>query len=272
MRIPIDRASKTPLYLQIEGFLRQTILAGTLPAYSRLPSARRLAAELGVSRVTVESAYAELEVEGLIVRRTGSGSYVNPPGPDLPTRREDMASWPLWQREVAGEAGATRDERAAEANAQRSTETRIALRGAHGHPNDVISFTGYGDPLLFRFEEFFGAIREVVWRDGVACLEVDDDRGYPPLRASIAHILTSQGIEAHPDDVLVTSGSQQALSIVTQLLLKPGDPVLVESPTYDGAIRLFHAHGLRLIGCPTDAWGMRVESRRGGANRLSRSE
>lgn len=66
-------------------------------------------------------------------------------------------------------------------------------------------------------------------------------------------------MQAHPDTVLITSGSQQALSLVAQLLLRAGDTVLVETPTYDGALNLFRAHGVRLVGCPTDAWGMRVE-------------
>ena len=96
-------------------------------------------------------------------------------------------------------------------------------------------------------------------RDGIAALEFDDRHGYGPLRATIAHVLASQGVQAQADSVLITSGSQQALTLVAQILLKPGDVVLVESPTYDLALDLFRAQHLKLIGCPIDAAGMQVE-------------
>lgn len=96
-------------------------------------------------------------------------------------------------------------------------------------------------------------------RDGIAALEFDDMHGYGPLRTTIAHILASQGVQTHPAGVLITSGSQQALALVAQILLKPGDVVLVESPTYDVALELFRSQRLKLVGCPTDAWGMQVE-------------
>src|SRR5690242_19686606 len=79
MRIPIDRRQATPLYQQIETFLRQSIVAGTLTPATRLPAARQIAHDLGVSRITVENAYAALEADGLVERRAGSGTYVRQP-------------------------------------------------------------------------------------------------------------------------------------------------------------------------------------------------
>ena len=102
--------------------------------------------------------------------------------------------------------------------------------------------------------------RQVIRRDGARSLDVDDPRGYTPLRESIGHILSSQGVVAHPDSVLITSGSQQALTLVVQLLLKAGDTVITENPTYDGALRLFRAQGVRVVSCPTDARGMQVDA------------
>lgn len=250
MRIPLDRKSETPLYAQIRDYLRENIVTGKLPANTRLPAARQLALDLGVSRVTIETAYIDLEAEGLIVRRIGSGSYVNPQAPPLAAKGKSSAKWPLWQQELVASAG----------DPGVGLSWGAAARDGIEDEGEVISFTGFGDPAQFRIEEFYAALRDVVRRDGVACLGIEDERGYAPLRASIAHILTSQGIEADPDDVLVTAGSQQGLAVVTQLLLKPGDTVLVEGPTYDGAIRLFRAHGLRLVDCPVDAQGMRVEA------------
>ena len=84
MRIPLDRQSSTPLYEQIETYLRQGILSGSLVADTRLPASRQLARDLGVNRITVENAYAELETDGLIYSKMGSGTYVLPPSPLLP--------------------------------------------------------------------------------------------------------------------------------------------------------------------------------------------
>ncbi|HEX2981227.1 MAG TPA: PLP-dependent aminotransferase family protein, partial [Anaerolineaceae bacterium] len=85
-------------------------------------------------------------------------------------------------------------------------------------------------------------------------------RGFPPLRATIASILSSQGIQAHADNVLITAGSQQGLSLVAQLLLRPGDAIFVESPTYSAAIDLFRALGFKVVGIPVDENGMQVEA------------
>src|SRR5215212_61116 len=95
MRIPIDRQHATPLYQQIETYLRQSILAGTLPPDTRLPAARQVAQDLGVSRITVENAYATLEADGLVARRAGSGTYVLPPNVLPPLPPNGRAEWPL---------------------------------------------------------------------------------------------------------------------------------------------------------------------------------
>jgi GntR family transcriptional regulator/MocR family aminotransferase len=96
-------------------------------------------------------------------------------------------------------------------------------------------------------------------RDGIAALDYGERNGHAPLRESIAHILASQGVQTHAENVLITAGSQQALSLVSQLLLKPGDTILVESPTYSGALDLFRALDYKVVGIPVDGQGMQVE-------------
>ena len=91
MRIPLDRQSSTPLYEQIETYLRQGILSGSLAADTRLPASRQLARNLGVNRITVENAYAELETDGLIYSKMGSGTYVLPASPLLTLSKEVQA-------------------------------------------------------------------------------------------------------------------------------------------------------------------------------------
>ncbi|GAB4436302.1 MAG: PLP-dependent aminotransferase family protein [Anaerolineae bacterium] len=249
MRIPLDRQSAVPLYQQIESYLRQHILSGGLAPETRLPATRQLAQDLGVSRITVKNAYAELESEGLIGSREGSGTYVLPPGP-LPAFEKSEAdiSWPLWQQDVQMEDEITKDR-------------VLAQPSPRAHHPQPIAFTGVGDPRQFPLKDFYQALQTVIRRDGVAALEYGEfGRGYPPLRKTIAHVLASQGIQTHPDQVLITSGSQQALALVCQILLRPGDVILVENPTYNFALDLCRSLQLKIVGVPLDEHGLRVDS------------
>jgi GntR family transcriptional regulator/MocR family aminotransferase len=247
MHIPLDRQNTVPLYQQIVGFLREGIQNGALLPDTRLPSTRQLSQDLGVNRITVETAYSELEADGLVFSRAGSGTYVLPPSPLPPMLKGDPAApWPLWQQDILLR------------NGQPKVVPLELLRSFdHEHP---ISFAGgIGDPSLFPVEDFRKVIQEIIRRDGTSALEYGEYNGYGPLRSTIAHVLASQGLRARAENILITAGSQQALSLVTQVLLKPGDCVLVESPTYAGALDLFHNFDLKVAGIPMDDSGMQVE-------------
>ena len=112
---------------------------------------------------------------------------------------------------------------------------------------------------MFPAEEFRKVLQAVMRRDGFAALDYGEHNGYGPLRESISHILASQGVQTRPENILITAGSQQALSLVSQLLLHPGDVILVESPTYPGALDLFRALGFKVVGIPVDSQGMQVD-------------
>jgi len=248
MRIPLDHQSDVPLYQQIERYLRQGILSGSLAPGTRLPASRQLAGDLGVNRITVENAYAGLEADGLIFSRVGSGTYVLAPAA-LPASNggEAAAAWPLWQQGIQAQSAAY----------QSLVPDELLKDSPHPHP---ISFAGgVSDTHLFPAEEFRKVLHAVLRRDGIAAMDYGERSGYAPLRATIAHVLASQGLNTRPENVLVTAGSQQALSLVAQLLLKPGDSILVESPTYSGALDLFRALGFRIVGLPVDGQGMQVE-------------
>ena len=245
MRIPLDPQSTTPLYQQIERYLREQILSGQLAPETRLPASRQLATELGVSRITVNNAYATLESEGLLYSREGSGTYVLERHPlQDSTQATDQTTWPLWQQALGNPTVAADEQR----NASRQPS----------HPRPI-RFTGVGDPREFPVNAFARTLQEVLRRDGTdALLYGDMGQGYAPLRTTLTHVLASQGITAHPDQILITSGSQQALAFVCQLLLRPSDVILVENPTYNLALQLFRALGLQIVGVPVDQEGMRV--------------
>ncbi len=248
MRIPLDRHSQVPLYQQIKAHLRQGILSGSLPPGTRLPASRTLAHDLGVNRITVETAYSDLEADGLVFSRVGSGTYVSlsPPLPAQPLQQLESA-WPLWQRNVQVESVEAR-----------RIENEQKTDRLSSHP--MIEFaSGSSAPLLFPADEFRKVLQAVMRRDGIEALEYGESQGYAPLRVTIAQVLASQGLQARPENILITAGSQQALSLVSQLLLKPGDTILLESPTYGGALDLFRALHFAVVGVPVDKQGMQVE-------------
>ena len=246
MRIPLDRESQAPLYRQITDFIRQQIHTGLLAPGTRLPATRDLAAALGVNRITVVTAYDELVAQGLIHSHVGRGTFVAGPLAPLPHRGRPPEAWPLWQQ-----AGARSPD------ARQLELDRMAARASR--PGTIALAGGTGDPTLFDADEFRRVLTDVLRTTGVEALEYGDRAGYRPLRTTIAEVLTSQGIAATPDEVLITSGSQQAIDIVARVLLRPGDAVLVESPTYIGALDIFRLLGAQVVGIPTDEEGMRVD-------------
>ncbi len=245
MRIPLDRQSEVPLYKQIESHFRAGILSGNLSPNTRLPAIRTLAQDLGVNRITIENAYAGLEADGLIASRVGSGTYVLPLH-SLPaisaSRTQD--TWPQWQQDL-----------------QIKDNFRVSQipQGASIDSQRIDFSSGIGDAQLFPADEFRKVLQSVIRRDGIAALEYGDSHGYAPLRSTIAKVLASQGLQVHPDDILITSGSQRSIALVSQLLVKLGETILVESPTYARALELFDTLDFEIVGIPIDEDGMRVD-------------
>jgi 2-aminoadipate transaminase len=129
---------------------------------------------------------------------------------------------------------------------------------------DVISFAGgLPAPELFPVEGVRAAAEEVLRADGPAAMQYGITEGYLPLRQWVCeHLGRTIGLRASPDQVLVTSGSQQGLDLLGKVLIDPGDVVLVENPAYLGALQAFQAYEARIIGLPTDAEGLRIDELR----------
>lgn len=246
MRFDLDRTSQIPLYRQLEARLREAIRAGDLPVGTRLPATRRLALDLGISRLTVDTAYAELLAEGWLEGQGARGTLIRSrpslPDPAAPA----LGSWPGWQERASHQLG-------------RFAAAPAVPASALTHP-DLIDFaSGTGDPQLLPARELQRLVAAVKGRVDPGLMTYGDARGLPELRRLVAEILGSQGMRTHADQVLITAGSQQAIALVTQAITRPGDAVLVEAPCYASALELFRALGLRTIGVPVDHHGMRVE-------------
>jgi 2-aminoadipate transaminase len=125
---------------------------------------------------------------------------------------------------------------------------------------DVISFAG-GLPAtsVFPVERFERACRKVLADSGPSSLQYSTTEGYLPLREMVANNLRRYGILATPDNVMITSGSQQALDLIAKLLINRGDRILVEAPTYLGALQAFNVFGAEYVSVSTDHDGLRTE-------------
>lgn len=125
---------------------------------------------------------------------------------------------------------------------------------------DVISFAGgMPAPEVFPYDKFREACDTVLRENGAACLQYGSTDGYLPLRELIARHSTRYGIHVEADNILPTSGSQQALDLLGRIFINHGDTILVESPTYLGALQAWKAYGAQFTSVPVDENGMRTD-------------
>lgn len=126
---------------------------------------------------------------------------------------------------------------------------------------DLISFAaGHPDPSTFPWEALRGLANTLLGGTDANALQYGSTRGYRPLLESLDQVLTPRGIVSTPDERIVTTGSQQALDLVSRVLVDPGDAILVELPTYTGAITAFSNAQAALAGVPQDADGVNLEA------------
>jgi GntR family transcriptional regulator / MocR family aminotransferase len=244
----LDPASGVPIYRQLYERMQAEILAGRLPARTRLPSTRTLAAELGVSRSTVVTAFEHLLAEGYLEGKVGSGTYV---AGSLP---EELLGVRVEPDRRPGPEPSGR---------------RISRRGTLLAATPTTVVRDMGTPRAFRpgvpaLDQFpYGVWRRIsgnVWRrPSGAMLGYGDPAGYRPLREEIsAHLGLARAVRCEPEQVIVVSGSQQALDLTSRVLLDPGDAVWVEDPGYMGARGALSGSGARLVPVPVDGEGLVV--------------
>lgn len=229
----VQADAAVPMYVQLANNLTTKIQDFTLLSGTRLPPERELAEKLGISRTTIVNAYRLLEERGLVYSKIGSGTYVQ----DLAAKQPETEPIP-WELLFKPQL-------------QSPLKSLIRQLVATPVSGDMISFaTGMPDPKLYPLELF----RKVL-ENGAAVLQPDDlgyiaTEGYLPLRREIALWQKEYGIEVQEQQVLVVSGAQQGLYLMVRSFIEPRDFVIVESPTYLGAIQLFEAAGARILCLP----------------------
>ncbi|MDK6075519.1 PLP-dependent aminotransferase family protein [Massilia varians] len=240
---PLERAATTPLFRQLYARLKDAILHGRLAPGTRLPATRELARQLQVSRQTVLAAYEQLTAEGYLRGGVGQGTFVDA---SLPAARP--APGP------AGTAPGMPRPLPARGLAMASGMARV-----RHHQGPLRAFRPSMPGLdLFPFD-VWRKLEAHHWRRRELPLGYGAAAGYPLLRELLcAYLNASRGVRCTPEQIIVTTGSQQALYLLAQLLLAPGEGVWLESPGYQGAAAPFEVAGARMCLVPVDAEGMDV--------------
>ena len=244
--ITMDRSSTQPLHAQVYMALRDAIARGSLRAGQRVPSSRAMSVELNVSRITILGAYAQLLAEGYFETRKGAGTFVSRSLPEHLTQVK---------RPVTGRT-------------QKTSGPRPVARRALLYPIEPKSrwHSGLGAFAVHQpaFDEFPFAIwsRLVTHhsKDPTArAIHCVDPLGTRRFREAICDYLrTARAVQAEPEQIMIVSGSQQALQLAANVLLDPGDAVWMEEPGYRLARNVFAAAGCRPIPVPVDQEGLNV--------------
>lgn len=243
----LDRADPTPLQRQIYDGYRAAILRGQLRPGEQILSSREFAAELSVSRFPVLNAYAQLLAEGYLESRVGAGTFVST---SLPEQQMSV--------EIPGRAPAV-------PSGPRPVSRRSSLYPSIPSLAYVRGWGSFGvhQPAFDQFP--FAIWSNLVARHSrnphVRAIHHTDPRGAERFRSAICDYLrTARGVHCSADQVLIVSGSQQALDITARVLLDPGNSVWVEEPGYSLQRAVLTAAGCRLIPVPVDEAGMDVET------------
>ena len=263
MLIHLDRQSGAPLYAQIVNYVRQLIETDVLKPGVKLPATRELAMDLGVDRATIVTAYDELVAQGLAIAHVGQGTFVAEHAPRGGARHGDS----IEAERPAGDIN------------WRQCFSRAARLNANWRPPDVTAYRANGDTIsfaggmpdssLFPINAFRQVMNEVLRTEGQALLQYSPASGYPPLRRYLADYLVRKGIVVTEADILIVNGSQQGLDLVARTLLDPGDRVVVEGPSYPGALQIFRAYQAEVLTVPVGDDGIRRDLLDGLMHRLA---
>lgn len=253
IRLAAPELAALDLRVRVQRALRQLILDGVLAPGLRLPATRALAQSLGVSRDTVEMAYAQLRLDGYLRRQAGSGSFVSPTiGASL--LGKPATALPPWSAQPA---------------ALSARGAHILASGGVADQQSVKAFaTGLPETRAFPLDVWERLRRQAAGEHHV--LLHGDPQGAEPLRQAIAdYVNLERGARATADQVLVLSSTRQALYLCAQVLADAHGPILMEDPGYFGARKAFEMAQLQVIPVPVDADGLSIahlRADRSGAN------
>jgi GntR family transcriptional regulator / MocR family aminotransferase len=244
--IAVNRHSPRPLHRQIYDAFRSTIVARTLSSGQRIPSTRALATELGISRIPVLNAYAQLLAEGYFEAHVGAGTFVSSSLPVQPLMPVDSSS--------SSQKTVSRSRRLARSSLALPPYRREPWLRNHG------AFSASQPALdLFPLKIWANLVARHARHPRGRSLEYGDPMGLKQLRDVIAvYLRTARAVRCEPAQIMIVSGSQQALDISVRVLLNAGDSIWVEEPGYWLARHVLTSAGCRIVPVPVDTEGLDV--------------
>ncbi|MBS1957476.1 MAG: PLP-dependent aminotransferase family protein [Cyanobacteria bacterium SZAS-4] len=242
-----------PMYARITAGIRKAILSGQLADNSRLPTNRELANLLKIDRSTVSRAYLELSQSGFIDSHVGRGTFVRPLAQRSAPRPTES------NIEALSDSALNWSDKFSESS--RTSLDLISRQPAGTNQHDMISFAG-GIPTeeFYPNDQFQRIVSQLLKSEHAAeMFGYSAADGSPYLRAQVKSHLQSHGIECGDDELLIVSGSQQGIDLVTNVLVDPGDLVVLEDPSYFWAICNFRARQARCLPVSMDDDGIRLD-------------
>lgn len=246
--IELDRSSAVPLYRQLYLQVRKQILSGRLPGGTRLPSTRTLCKELALSRITLLNAFDQLTAEGFLASRTGAGTYVS----DEWEGRDAAADAPRKPPRLSSLSQAVH-----------------SLRSEHFGGMSYNAWAADCPTSFLPSHPAYDAFPMPIWKRLVdrhlrkpnkEQLGYGELKGLQRLRETIVeYVFDARGIDCSVDQVVITSGAQQAFNLLGMLLLNPGDSVWMEDPGHISARIAFQALGCQLVPLRIDDQGLDVQ-------------
>lgn len=249
--LTLDHQATSPLRQQLYEKLRQAILKGLLRPGQRIPSTRLFAKTLRISRATVTQSYEQLLNEGYIETTVGSGTFVCTQLPhsfadSVSTKSNQLATYLFPKLSKYGEQLVV-------ANAIQPTSSVEPIVSCSFHYGQTV-FDGYSMQIWRKLLSYY-CRNDATWLD-----YTNDVLGYRPLREAISNYLAvSRNVNCEPDQILITNGAQQALYLVTRLLINPGETIALEEPGYREARFIFSSQGAKLLPISVDHKGLMVE-------------
>jgi DNA-binding transcriptional MocR family regulator len=243
MKIPIDRQAAKPIYLQIRDRLNRLIKLGTFKAGDRLPSIRTLAKTIQVNKLTVIEAYSILEADGLIYARPGAGYFINSLATISQQTKSNFA--PIQEVVIPENKSISFVE---------IYQLSVQVKSKPG----AIDFSS-GFPISSGLKDLQRHARRAMKQVTESLFNYDFPQGQETLRQQTAKMLIQLGLEISAQDLIITNGSKQGLSLVMNHYLQPGDWIVTESPTYYGTLDIIENIGAKIIGIPMQSSGINLE-------------
>jgi 2-aminoadipate transaminase len=242
----LERAGERSLTEQIVAALRRAIDTGELAPGDKLPPTRELAELAGVNHLTAVRAYRRLREAGLVSSQVGRGTFVREAAPVTAAGGEAGEEW---QRYVLPAVSESHGDRA------------MAEMYRHSQARGLIPLSvGYPSKSLFPFEAMRDSLTRALDRQDARALQYTDIAGLPELVEQLVALSASRGAPEVPENVVVTSGARQGLTIAARAVLRPGDVVACESPSFFGVLESLRATGARVLPVPLDDEGLDLDA------------